>query len=216
MKKNKRIGLIAVILVIIGIIFIISKIINSKSSDEQKLAKIYEDLKSSQSYYFQMERNSNNKIIMAQKGDKTIIDQYSKEGEDSVQSHTTTLIKDNNTYLILHDRKEYYVYEENNVDQTILLDGIKEIMDKDFSRGNEKVRGKKYNYEEYNGSSIFMISNTLNIDENEVKTRFYFDKKDNLVYIKTINGEDTELLKINITQDVDDSIFEIPSDYAEN
>ena len=216
MKKNKRIGLIAVILVIIGIIFIISKIINSKSSDEQKLAKIYEDLKSSQSYYFQMERNSNNKIIMAQKGDKTIIDQYSKEGEDSVQSHTTTLIKDNNTYLILHDRKEYYVYEENNVDQTILLDGIKEIMDKDFSRGNEKVRGKKYNYEEYNGSSIFMISNTLNIDENEVKTRFYFDKKDNLVYIKTINGEDTELLKINITQDVDDSIFDIPSDYAEN
>lgn len=216
MKKNKRIGLIAVILVIIGIIFIISKIINSKSSDEQKLAKIYENLKGSQSYCFQMERNNNNKIIMAQKGDKTIIDQYSKEGENSTQSHTTTLIKDNNTYLILHDRKEYYVYEENNVDQTILLDGIKEIMDKDFSRGNEKVRGKKYNYEEYNGSSIFMISNTLNIDENEVKTRFYFDKKDNLVYIKTINGEDTELLKINITQDVDDSIFEIPSDYAEN
>ena len=216
MKKNKGINLILVILVIIGIIFVISKIINRKSSDEQKLAKIYEDLNSSQSYYFQMERNSNNKIIMAQKGDKTIIDQYSKEGENSTQSHTTTLIKDNNTYLILHDRKEYYVYEENNVDQTILLDGIKEIMNKDFSRGNEKVRGKKYNYEEYNGSSIFMISNTLNIDENEVKTRFYFDKKDNLVYIKTINGEDTELLKINITQDVDDSIFDIPSDYAEN
>ena len=216
MKKNKGINLILVILVIIGIIFVISKIINSKSSDEQKLAKIYEDLNSSQSYYFQMERNSNNKIIMAQKGDKTVIDQYSKEGENSTQTHTTTLIKDNNTYLILHDRKEYYVYEENNVDQTILLDGIKEIMNKDFSRGNEKVRGKKYNYEEYNGSSIFMISNTLNIDENEVKTRFYFDKKDNLVYIKTINGEDTELLKINITQDVDDSIFDIPSDYAEN
>ena len=216
MKKNKGINLILVILVIIGIIFVISKIINSKSSDEQKLAKIYEDLNSSKSYYFQMERNSNNKIIMAQKGGKTVIDQYSKEGENSTQTHTTTLIKDNNTYLILHDRKEYYVYEENNVDQTILLDGIKEIMNKDFSRGNEKVRGKKYNYEEYNGSSIFMISNTLNIDENEVKTRFYFDKKDNLVYIKTINGEDTELLKINITQDVDDSIFDIPSDYAEN
>ncbi len=216
MKKNKRISLIAVILVIIGIIFIISKIINSKSSDEQKLAKIYEDLKSSQSYYFQMERNSNNKIIMAQKGDKTIIDQYSKEGEDSVQSHTTTLIKDNNTYLILHDRKEYYVYEENNVDQTILIDGIKEIMSKDFTRGNEKVRGKKYDYEEYNGSSMFMVSNTLNIDENEVKTRFYFDKNDNLVYIKTINGDDNELLKISLTKDVDDAMFEIPSDYAEN
>ena len=215
MKKNKRISLIAVILVIIGIIFVISKIINNKSSDEQKLAKIYENLKGSQSYCFQMERNSNNKIIMAQKGDKTIIDQYSKE-EDTEQSHTTTLIKDNNTYLILHDRKEYYVYEENNVDQTILIDGIKEIMSKDFTRGNEKVRGKKYDYEEYNGSSMFMVSNTLNIDENEVKTRFYFDKNDNLVYIKTINGDDNELLKISLTKDVDDAMFEIPSDYAEN
>ena len=216
MKKNKGINLILVILVIIGIIFVISKIINNKSSDEQKLVKIYENLKGIQSYCFQMERNNNNKIIMAQKGDKTIIDQYSKEGENSTQSHTTTLIKDNNTYLILHDRKEYYVYEENNVDQTILIDGIKEIMSKDFTRGNEKVRGKKYDYEEYNGSSMFMVSNTLNIDENEVKTRFYFDKNDNLVYIKTINGDDNELLKISLTKDVDDAMFEIPSDYAEN
>ena len=216
MKKNKGINLILVILVIIGIIFVISKIINNKSSDEQKLVKIYENLKGIQSYCFQMERNNNNKIIMAQKGDKTIIDQYSKEGENSTQSHTTTLIKDNNTYLILHDRKEYYVYEETNVDQTILIDGIKEIMSKDFTRGNEKVRGKKYDYEEYNGSSMFMVSNTLNIDENEVKTRFYFDKNDNLVYIKTINGDDNELLKISLTKDVDDAMFEIPSDYAEN
>ena len=216
MKKNKGINLILVILVIIGIIFVISKIINNKSSDEQKLAKIYENLKGSQSYCFQMERNNNNKIIMAQKGDKTIIDQYSKEGENSTQSHTTTLIKDNNTYLILHDRKEYYVYEENNVDQTILTDGIKEIMNKEFTRGNEKVRGKKYDYEEYNGSSMFMVSNTLNINENEVKTKFYFDKDDNLVYIKTIDGDDNELIKISLSKDVDDSIFEIPSDYAEN
>mgnify|MGYP004484425925 CR=1 FL=1 len=216
MKKNKRIFFIIIILVIIGIIFGISKIINNKANNEQKLAKIYDDLNSSQSYYFQMEQNSNNKIIMAQKGDKTIIDQYSKEGEATTQSHTTTLIKDNNTYLILHDRKEYYVYEENNVDQTILTDGIKEIMNKEFTRGNEKVRGKKYDYEEYNGSSMFMVSNTLNINENEVKTKFYFDKDDNLVYIKTIDGDDNELIKISLSKDVDDSIFEIPSDYAEN
>ena len=216
MKKNKRIFFIIIILVIIGIIFGISKIINNKANNEQKLAKIYDDLNSSQSYYFQMEQNSNNKIIMAQKGDKTIIDQYSKEGEATTQSHTTTLIKDNNTYLILHDRKEYYVYEENNVDQTILTDGIKEIMNKEFTRGNEKVRGKKYDYEEYNGSSMFMVSNTLNINENEVKTKFYFGKDDNLVYIKTIDGDDNELIKISLSKDVDDSIFEIPSDYAEN
>lgn len=216
MRKNKRISLIVIILVIIGIIFGVTKLVGNKENQEQKLAKIYDKLNTSQTYLFQMEQNSNNKIIMAKKGENTIIDQYSKEGEATTQSRTTTLIKNNNTYLILHDRKEYYVYEENNVDQTILTDGIKEVMNKEFTRGNEKVRGKKYDYEEYNGSSMFMVSSTLNIDENEVKTRFYFDKNDNLVYIKTVNGDQQELLKVSLTDTVEDSMFDIPSDYAEN
>lgn len=216
MRKNKRIPLIVVILVIIVIIFGISKLLSQKDDQTQKLAKIYEDLNSNQTYLFEMEQNSNNKIIMAKKGDKTIIDQYSKDSETKTESHTTTLVKDNNTYLILHDRKEYYVYEQNNVEQNILTDGIKEVIDKDFSTGEEKVKGKKYNYEEYNGSTMFMITNTLELNEADIKTRFYFDKNSNLTYIKTIYGEDEELLKVNLEKDVDDSIFEIPSDYAEN
>ena len=216
MRKNKRIPLIVVILVIIVIIFGISKLLSQKDDQTQKLAKIYEDLNSNQTYLFEMEQNSNNKIIMAKKGDKTIIDQYSKDSETKTESHTTTLVKDNNTYLILHDRKEYYVYEQNNVEQNILTDGIKEVVDKDFTTGEEKVKGKKYDYEEYNGSTMFMITNTLELNEADIKTRFYFDKNGNLTYIKTIYGEDEELLKVNLEKDVDDSIFEIPSDYAEN
>ena len=216
MRKNKRIPLIVVILVIIVIIFGISKLLSQKDDQTQKLAKIYEDLNSNQTYLFEMEQNSNNKIIMAKKGDKTIIDQYSKDSETKTESHTTTLVKDNNTYLILHDRKEYYVYEQNNVEQNILTDGIKEVIDKDFTTGEEKVKGKKYNYEEYNGSTMFMITNTLELNEADIKTRFYFDKNGNLTYIKTIYGEEQELLKVNLEKDVDDSIFEIPSDYAEN
>ena len=216
MRKNKRIPLIVVILVIIVIIFGISKLLGQKDDQTQKLAKIYEDLNSNQTYLFEMEQNSNNKIIMAKKGDKTIIDQYSKDSEVKTESHTTTLVKDNNTYLILHDRKEYYVYEQNNVEQNILTDGIKEVIDKDFTTGEEKVKGKKYNYEEYNGSTMFMITNTLELNEADIKTRFYFDKNGNLTYIKTIYGEEQELLKVNLEKDVDDSIFEIPSDYAEN
>ena len=216
MRKNKRIPLIVVILVIIVIIFGISKLLSQKDDQTQKLAKIYEDLNSNQTYLFEMEQNSNNKIIMAKKGDKTIIDQYSKDSETKTENHTTTLVKDNNTYLILHDRKEYYVYEQNNVEQNILTDGIKEVIDKDFTTGEEKVKGKKYNYEEYNGSTMFMITNTLELNEADIKTRFYFDKNGNLTYIKTIYGEEQELLKVNLEKDVDDSIFEIPSDYAEN
>lgn len=63
---------------------------------------------------------------------------------------------------------------------------------------------------------MFMISNLININDTNVKTRFYFDSKNNLTYIKTILDNKQELLKVTLKKDVKDSIFEIPSDYAEN
>lgn len=210
MKKKTIKKLIITILIIVAIIFIISKIMGNKREDVKRLANLYDKLNTNQTYLFEMEQNDDNKTIMAQKGDKTIIDQYTKN------SHTTTIVKDNNTYLVLHDREEYYVYEQNNVEQNILTDGLGEVTSKEFVTGEQKVKGKKYEYEEYTGSTIFMMSNTLNNGEEEIKTRFYFDKEDNLVYIQTIKGVNQELLKINIQTEVDDSIFEIPSNYAEN
>lgn len=216
MKKNKRISLIVIILVIIGIIFFVSKIVGNKNSKVQELAKVYNKLNSSQAYQFKWEQNDNNKTIIIKDGDKTLIDQYSKDEDSATQNHTKTLIKENSTYLILPDRKEYYIYEGNNVDQTFLIDGIKEITGKEYTKGTEKVKGKKYEYEEYSGSTMFLLSNSLNLDENDVKTRFYFDSKENLVYIKTIYGDKHELLKVSLTNDIDSSVFEIPADYAEN
>lgn len=216
MKKNKRIFLIVIVILMIAIIFGIVKIVNKNNPKEQRLSKIYQDLEDSQTYLFEIEKNNNNKTIMAKKGDKTIIDQYTKNSETNVENHTTTLVKDNNTYLILHDRKEYYVYAQNNVEQTILTDGLKEIISKSYTTGTEKIKGKKYSYEEYDGSSMFMISNLININDTNVKTRFYFDSKNNLTYIKTILDNKQELLKVTLEKDVKDSIFEIPSDYAEN
>ena len=216
MKKNKRIFLIVIVILIVAIIFGIVKIVTKNSPKEQMLSKIYQDLEESQTYLFEIEKNNNNKTIMAKKGDKTIIDQYTKNSETNVENHTTTLVKDNNTYLILHDRKEYYVYTENNVEQTIVTDGLKEIISKSYTTGTEKIKGKKYSYEEYDGSSMFMISNLININDTNVKTRFYFDSKNNLAYIKTILDNKQELLKVTLEKDVKDSIFEIPSDYAEN
>lgn len=216
MKKNKRISLIVIVILIVAIIFGIVKIVSKNSSKEQKLTQIYQKLSESQTYMFEIEKNSNNKIIMGKKGDKTIIDQYSKNSDTNVESHITTLVKDNNTYLILHDRKEYYVYTENNVEQTILTDGLKEIISKSYTTGTEKIKGKKYSYEQYDGSSMFMISNIININDTNVKTRFYFDSNNNLVYIKTILADKQELLKVTLEEDVNDSVFDIPSDYAEN
>lgn len=211
MKKRKVIILaIIAILIIIGVVTGIVLIKKSKENDnEKKLSKIYEDLISSQTYTFTMEQNNKNKTIMTKTEDKTAIDQYLEN------NHTTTIVKDGNTYLLLHDREEYYVYKNNNIEQSILTDGLNEILNKEAIKGIEKVNGKKYSYEEYEGSTIFMISNTLNLDD-EIKTRFYFDKKGDLIYIKTVYGENEELLKVELTNQVDTKIFEIPSNYAEN
>ena len=95
MKKNKRIAVIVIILVIIGIIFVINKMIGNKNSNIQELSKIYEELSSSQTYQFEWEQNSNNKTIIDKDGDKTLIDQYSKDEDSTTQIHTKTLIKEN-------------------------------------------------------------------------------------------------------------------------
>lgn len=210
MKKRKIKKIVLTILAFISIIIIITQILGNKKDDKKRLASLHEELNLSQTYLFQWEQNDDSKTIMAKKGDKTIIDQYSKN------SHSTTIVKDNNTYLVLHDREEYYVYEQNNVEQTILTDGIAEIIKKDFTTGSEKIKGQRYFYEEYSGSTMFMQASSLDISEEDIKTRFYFDNNDNLVYIRTIKGVNQELLEINIQKEIDDSMFEIPSNYAEN
>lgn len=208
MKKKQKI-LLLIIIVIITILGIII-FVKNKDNNKKRLEKIYKDLEVSQTYLFEMKQNDTNKTIMAKKGDKTIIDDYAEN------NHTTTIVKDNNTYLVLHDREEYYLYEQNNVEQAILTDALEEVLSKEFSKGTEKIKGQKYVYEEYNGSTIFMKANSLDVKEEDIKTRFYFDNNDNLVYIRTIKGVNQELLEINMKREVDDSIFEVPSNYAEN
>jgi len=210
MKKKKIKKIIIAVLVIIVLAVVTIKIASNKKQDVKMLENLYNELNTSQTYLFEMQENDENKTIMAKKGDKTIIDDYTED------SHTTTIVKDNNTYLVLHDREEYYVYEQNNVEQSILTDGLQEVTNKEFVTGTEKVKGKKYSYEEYQGSTMFMNTSSLDINEEDIRTRFYFDKDNNLVYIRTIKGVNQELLKINIQKEVDDSIFEVPSHYAEN
>ena len=210
MKKKKVIILTIIILTIIFAVIVASKLISKTEDSETKLQAIYDSLNTNNAYALTIEQNDNNKRIMAKKDDKTVIDQYSED------SRITTLVKDDNTYLILHNKEEYYLYERNNIDQSILTEGLKDLLNKSYTIGTEKVKGKKYNYEEYAGSTVFVISNPLSLNEEEIKTRLYFNKKDELEYVKTIYGEESELLKINLTYEVDNSLFEIPSNYAEN
>ena len=211
MKKKKIRTLIIALLVIILAIIILVKVIGKKDGNqESKLVNIYNELSTSSTYICTIEQNDNNKTIMAKKDSKTAIDQYSGE------SHTTTIVDSENTYLVLHDRQEYYIYKGNNVEQSILTDGIKDLLNKKYTVGNEKIRGKNYTYEEYEGSTVFMISNTPQLNEEGVKTRIYFSKDSKIVYVKTIFGDQDELLKVKLSNDVDNALFEIPANYAEN
>ena len=58
----------------------------------------------------------------------------------------------------------------------------------------------------------------MNTDENVIEentnTRFYFDG-DDLKYIQTIMEDQSELIRVEVSYDVDDTIFEIPSDFEE-
>ena len=197
MKRKKIKKAILVILVAIVLVIVIIKIMSGKKEDVKRLQNLYNELNTSQTYLFEMQENDEDKTIMAKKGDKTIIDDYTEN------SHTTTIVKENNTYLVLHDREEYYVYEQNNVEQSILTDGLQDVVSKEFVTGTEKVKGKKYSYEEYQGSTMFMEASSLDVNEEDIKTRFYFDNNDNLVYIRTIKGVNQELLKINIQKDLE-------------
>ena len=129
-KKKKIIFLAILSIIVIGIIVASIIISNNKNTKQDNLKKIYDRLLASQEYSFKMEKNDSNKIIMAKKDNQTVIDQYSEDG-----GHLTTLIKDGNTYLIYHDREEYYLYENNNIEQNILTDGIKEVVDRDYTIG---------------------------------------------------------------------------------
>lgn len=210
MKNTKIRNIVIIALVIVAIIITIVLVNKNKEANTQKLSQIYNKLNTNPTYVFEMERNGDNKTIMAKKGDKTIIDQYEEN------NHISTIIKADNAYLVFHDREEYYVYEPDNIEQKTLTDGLKEVIDKEFSTGTEKIRGTKYFYEEYSGSTMFMVTSELGENGEDIKTRFFFDKDNNLVYIKTMTSSKQELLKVNLQQEVDDSMFEIPSNYAEN
>ena len=58
----------------------------------------------------------------------------------------------------------------------------------------------------------FLFDSSKVTNDNDVKTRFYFNG-DNLVYVKTIAGDYEELSQVDINYKVDESLFELPSNY---
>lgn len=200
---------VAVVIAIFGILIItIIWAISASLSKGTKVAKLYKKIEKVQEYIFEMQDESGYEITIAEKNGQTSID-MNNDGD-----RVTTLIKDGTDYLISHSQKEYYSYDSEDTDEAIVTDMLKDLKKAD-STGKETINGSTYKYEEYKGFEGFMTSTGLEIDDENVSTRFYFKGK-NLVYIKTIvQDEDDELLSVNISYSVPDELFEIPSDYEE-
>lgn len=208
--KKKSLTILIIVILISTIVGVTTFFVN-KSNSQSKLKKIHENILNGQDYICTIEENENNKIIIAKKGENYLTEAISKTADADETEHTTTLIRDDKMYYILHNREEYYTYSIGNNQQNILLDELGQILEKTYIKGKEKINGKMYKYEQYNG--IFIFSNELETEEN-ANTKFFF-KGNELLYMKTVIGDKQEIRKIQIKYEVDDSIFEIPSNYAE-
>lgn len=213
MDKKKKIiiisvcVLIAIIIIGVAIYFTVKNV--STSSDENKLAKIYERMMQNETYSFSLTLDDNNKTVISRKGNMANVDIYS-DG-----NHTTNIVRDGNTILLMYNTQKYYTYQNNEIQLTELSNELDRIIQSEEpQKGEEEIDGKNYKYEEYQGVSYFLVNQDITASRDSTTTRFYF-KGDNLKYIKTIMGEESELIQVDVSYNVDDDIFEIPENFEE-
>ena len=93
---------------------------------------------------------------------------------------------------------------------------LEKLQDLSKEAGKERIKGKNYSYEEFEQYQGFLINNKIAVtDLTKAKTRIYYDN-DKIVYIKTIAGDEKELLKVDISYNqVNDDYFNIPDEYKD-
>ena len=211
-KENKKVIIIFIIIAIVavclGIISCFLLVPNTSKELSFSINELYESLKQEQAYSINLTLDENNKSLYAKQSNIAYLDDILNGVE------TEMLIKNGNTYLIKDEDKVYYVYKNNETNLNKIEDILEELKDLEYETGKEKINDKNYSYIEFNQLTDLAIMNTSNIKSDIKKTRFYFDGKD-LKYIKTIAGNKEELLKVTISKDVDNKLFQIPSDYEE-
>ena len=138
-------------------------------------------------------------VTVARQGEKRAMDM-------TVQGmHISVIYVDGTTYTIMHDEKIYASEEGENasafdIGLEMSATDLKSIKEAVFETGKEEIDGKKYDTETYP------------MEDGSKET--YFFEGDTLKYLKTVDGNDELLLKIiELSNKVDSSLFEVPSDY---
>lgn len=178
---------------------------NGKSKTYNVLNKVF----SGENYVISLEGNTD-----MGNGEETVEMTLATKGEDicmdvkATSQHATVIYKDNTTYIISHDEKMYITMEgkdEDTFEEDMTLiskEDLKKIETQEYKTGKETINGTEYEYEEYKD------------EENQATERYYFSKGD-LKYVKSIDENGIEVLMkvIKLSSEVDDNIFQIPSDY---
>ena len=140
-------------------------------------------------------------MTVAAKGENIYID------VNATSQHATIMYKDGTTYIISHDEKAYIAMkgkDEGTFDEDttfISKDDLKAIESQECKKGKETIDGTEYEYEEFN------------TDEGNTTERYYFLNND-LKYVKSIDEDEEELMKIiKLSSEVDESLFNIPTGY---
>lgn len=217
MQKSKKAKFIIFVFIIIILITIaLIYILNEKEKD--LTLSMYKNISNSQKYTITMEGQDSEysyKISIAQKGTDISIDMNSKFEDE--EQHTSTLVTDRNAYYIMHNEQEYITLDSEDIEADSLIPEMKDIDGKIYQKGKEEIKGKSYYYEEYEDIATFLMLVDVN-EEGNIKTRFYYDDGE-IAYIKNIIEQDQEtieeLVKVKCNFDAEDSLFEIPEDYAE-
>lgn len=216
-RKNKIILISIAIVIILAIVVGIVAFINNKNTDTQnggenqntKTSQLYNKISEAKQITFTQTLDDNNKTTIVIKDDN---------GYKEVVSDGTVkkyIVKDGDTYYIDESNKKYYKYQSNDMILTEIKEQFEDLYGKAVTKGREKVGGKTYNYEEIAECQDFLMNEELSVNNLEyAKTRLYYDNE-NLVYIKTIVGENEETIKVDISYDnVNDDYFNIPEDYT--
>jgi len=220
MKDNKLkkpmiiIGIIILVVVIIGVIIFALSSKNKTNKTEQtesvEIQKNYEKIANSKEITFTITLDENNK--------ETIVIKDGQAYKETTRNGVTYkyIVKGNDTYFVDDSNKTYYTYKNNTEISTEIQQKLSKLKEMSSNTGKEKVKGKNYQYEEFEKYQDFLINNKIAAtDLTKAKTRIYYDN-DKIVYIKTIAGDEEELLKVDISYGtVKNDYFNIPSEYKD-
>ena len=220
MKDNKLkktmiiIGIIILVVVIIGVIIFAISSKNKTNKTEQtesvEIQKNYEKIANSKEMIFTTTLDKNNK--------ETIVIKDGQAYKETTRNGVTYkyIVKGNDTYFVDDSNKTYYIYKNNTEISTEIQQKLSKLKEMSSNTGKEKVNGKNYQYEEFEKYQDFLINNKIAVtDLTKAKTRIYYDN-DKIVYIKTIAGDEEEILKVDISYGtVKNDYFNIPSEYKD-